>query len=960
MTIEHRRRVFAILRELLDSTEPRSDDRLHALCDGDDALAIEVRELMRKQASDLFDSNPVDIASRLIEANEPALPAGGASIGGWRIERELGRGGMGTVFLAERSGDGYVQQGALKLIRRGMDSDDLLARFRAERRILASLAHPHTARLLDGGVSEDGRPYFVMEYVAGETLRQWATRTRAGLDARIAVFLQLCEAVAHAHQRLIVHRDIKPENVLVDQTGHARLLDFGIAKLLETDATTERTMTSRRFVSRAYAAPEQIAGAAATTMTDVYQLGVLLFELLTGARFGARPAGSVSAWLARAHAEVDEPLRAAIPPQALHGDAAIVVARATDADPLRRYATVEAFADDVRAWRAGRPINARADSTTYRLRRFVGRHRLASALAVLAIGAVLAGSTLALWQARKAATEARLARSAQAFLASVFEASAPDASAGEHVTARELLDRGSERIERELADQPRLRGEMQLTLGSLYRQLGQFAQAEHLLDGARTTLAGIDSASDSAIRAQIEFAVTERELGKLDESDRALATAFASDPRAKLHSQALAERSLLREKQGRFNDAVDDARSAYAIDLKRGAEARDDQSRDQQVEALMLARRGQYDDAARLFEQAIAGARTLYGEQDTRIAQMLNDYGVALIEKGRSKEAETELRKALAIRRERLGDAHPAVAETLQVLGATLRSLGRLDECQAALEEALKIQRAAFGDHHVLIANTLNSLGMLDFTRRRPADAARRFSEALAIYRERGESDSAPATTAANNLASALILLGRYDEAEPLMRHSLEVHLKLVGEQHPLVMSDLNTIAQLEMRRDRFDSAIGHARRAVRIADSASSPAREGAYAHLAFAIVLNRAGRPDEALTEVDGAIAALERLSAADDARLPVARAVRADALLRLGHVDEAHELAGAVLAERSEHLPGDVSGMAATHALLARIADARRKPIEAKRERDAARVLVAGMAAPDPDLLRQIGFR
>ncbi|MEO5626190.1 MAG: serine/threonine-protein kinase [Dokdonella sp.] len=958
MSIERQRQIFAILRNALDSSAPPSPAQLLEACGGDEGLAADVLALLSERAPGLLDSNSNEIAGRLIDASHEPQPIEGESIGGWRIRREIGRGGMGTVFLAERSGDGYVQQGALKLIRRGMDSDDVLARFRVERGILASLVHPHTARLLDGGVSEDGRPYFVMEYVDGDTLQRWVAQAGANLDARIVVFLQLCEAVAHAHHNLIVHRDIKPDNVLVDANGHARLLDFGIAKLLEPDGGHDRTVTQRRFVSRAYAAPEQISGAVATTATDIYQLGVLLFELLTGARYDeAQPSGSVSAWLVRAQAQADVASRLAVPASELRGDPGIIVARATYADPLRRYTTVEAFASDVRAWRSGRPISARADSNVYRLNRFISRHRIATALGVLALCAIFAGSALAIWQARKAATEALLARSAQAFLTSVFDASAPDAAAGERVTARELLDRGSERVQRELGEQPRLRGEMLLTLGSLYRQLGQFPQAEHLLERACTTLAEVASTSDSAIRAQIEFAVTERELGKLDESEHALVAALAFEADAKLRSQAFSERSQLREKQGRFDDSIADARAALAIDLGRGESARGDQARDRQVEALTLARRGQFDESARLSELALAGARALYGEEDTRVAQMLNDYGVALAEKGRSKDAEIALREALGIRRKRLGNDHPAVAESLQVLGAALRGQGRLDECQAALEEALKIQRTAFGEHHVLIANTLNSLGMLDFTRRRPADAERYFHEALAIYRERSESDSAPATATATNEATVLIQLGRYDEAEPLVRHSLDVHLKLVGEQHPFVMSDLNTFAQLEMRRDHFESAIEHARRAVRIADSASSPAREGAYVHLSFANVLNRAGHADEALTEVDGAIAALERMKAADDPRMPAARAVRADALLRLGRVDEAHELAVKVLAERSERMPSDIAGLAATHALLARIADASKRPDDADRERSSAADLLAKMPTPDPDLLRQL---
>ncbi|MEO8959587.1 MAG: tetratricopeptide repeat protein [Rudaea sp.] len=957
--LDRKRRAFTLLREVLDLPESERAQAITSGCGDDTTLAADVQALLAAEHSGVLDRAAGDVASRLVEENaEMDDLSSGALVGAWSIVRPLGSGGMGTVYLAERAGDGYVQQGALKLIKRGMDSAAVLARFRRERQILSRLVHPNIAHLLDGGVSADGRPYFVMEYIDGETIQHWVARARPNLDARIAVFLSACDAIAHAHHSLIVHRDIKPENLLVDANGQARLLDFGIAKLLESDAADERTGTANRFVSRAYAAPEQMRAEAVTTATDIYQLGVLLFELLTSTRFEETSSGAVSNWLVRAHAKADAATRMAIPARALRGDAGIIVARATDSEPQRRYPTVEALARDVRAWRNGHPIAARADSAGYRLRRFVSRHQLASAAATLALCAIVAGSALALWQARAAANEARLARSAQAFLTSVFDASAPDAAAGERVTARDLLDRGNERIRHELRDEPRLRAEMMLTLGSLYRQLGQYPQAEELLHDARSQLAGLAPGSDSAIRAQIEFAVTERERGKLDESERALAAAFAMQPQAGLLSQALAERGLLSEKQGHFDAAIADARAALALDLKRGDSARGDVARDRQVEALMLARRGQFDEAAQTLEQAIADARAVSGKDDTRIAQMLNDYGLALAEKGRSQEAEIPLREALAIRRKLLGDQHPAVAESLQLLGAALRPQGRLDEAQAALEEALKIQRNTFGDHHVLVALTLNSLGMLEFSRKQPAEAERYFREALAIHRERGESDSAPATATANNEATVLIQLGRYEEAEPLVRHSLEVHLALVGEQHPFVMSDLNTMAQLEMRRDRFDSAIEHARRATRIADSASSPAREGAYVHLSFANVLNRAGHAAEALAEVDGAIATLNKIG--DASRMPIALAVRADALLGLGRTDEAQSLAQHVLDERKSKAPKDAAGMAATHALLARIASAQHKDDDADHERTAARALLASMTTVDPDLARQVERR
>ncbi|HQV73225.1 MAG TPA: tetratricopeptide repeat protein [Dokdonella sp.] len=952
-----KRRAFAVLRDVLDFPAAEQAQVAVERCADDAALAAEVGRMLAAERAGVLDGAASDLAARLAEDEalvdelEP-----GTQLGGWLLVRALGSGGMGMVYLAERAGDGYVQRGALKQIKRGMDSAAVLARFRQERQILSRLVHPHIAHLLDGGLGEDGRPYFVMEYIDGEPLSKWMARAHPDLDARVQVFLSICEAIAHAHHSLVIHRDIKPDNVLIDGNGQARLLDFGIAKLLESDAADDRTGASAQFVSRAYAAPEQLLGEAATTATDIFQLGELLFELLTDARFSPPASGALSNWLVNARSNAHDADRKLVPERVLHGDAAIIVARATDSEPLRRYATVEALARDVHAWRKGRPIAARPDSATYRLRRFVGRHRVASAAVMLALAAIIGGALVAGWQAREAAAEARLARAAQAFLTSVFDAAAPDAAAGDRVTARELLDRGSERIEHDLANQPRLRGEMLLTLGSLYRQLGQLPQAEQLLDQARSTLAQAAPDSPSSMRARIAYAATLRERGDLEKSEQAIASALALELPPDLHSLALAERGFLREKQGRFEDTIADARAALAIDRARGSQARGDQARDLQIEAFALGRQGKFDAAAKIFEQALADARAVYGHEDTRVALMLNDYGVALTERGRTKEAEAVVREALAIRRKRLGSDHPGIAETLQVLGATLRVQGRFDESQVAQVEALRIQRAAFGDRHVVVALTLNSLGMLDFSRRKPASAEPYFREALSIYRERGEGDSAPAMATANNQATVLIQLGRYSEAEPLATHSLEVHLKRMGEQHPFVMSDLNTLAQLEMRRENFDSAIDYARRARRIADSASSPPREGAYVHLSFANVLNRAGKHEEALREVDGAIAALTSIDA-NEPRLVFAHGVRAEALLGLGRMDEARTLAEAALSQREAQAPNDTAGLVATHALLARIARARNNNAEAGRHRAAAQGLLVSLANVDPDLMRQV---
>lgn len=956
--LAHQRRVFELLRAALDHEEPGRAAWLAQQCGGDMQLLAQVSSLLDDNRPSLLDTDAASMATRFAQIDPRDAPlAPGTRIGNWVIERLLGHGGMGAVHLAQRSGDDFTQRGALKLIKRGMDSAAVLARFRRERQILSQLEHPHIARLLDGGISDDGQPYFVMEYVAGQGLREWLAGPQADLDARITLFLDLGDALAHAHQHLVVHCDIKPENLMVDANGHVRLLDFGIARLLEDGDDAALTMTRNRFVSRAYAAPEQIAGAATTTATDIYQLGALLFELLTGVRHDpSRANGAVSSRLMRAWQDADANTRARVPAAQLRGDPSIIISRATDPEPARRYATVQALCADVRAWRAGMPISARADSAIYRLRRFVGRHRLTCSAGAVAVLAIIAGSATALWQAREAEREARLARSAQSFLVSVFESSAPDAAAGHEVTARELLDHGNQRIANELADQPRLRGEMQLTLGKLYAQLGQYAQAARLLGDARSTLTGL--APSAAIEATLELSAVERELDHLDQAEQLLA-AIAAPVEPALHARSLVERAQLRERQGRFDEALADARSALTIDLQRGDAARAEQARDRQIEALLLTRQARFDDATKAFEHALADARAVHGPGDTRVALMLNDYGGALAMKGRASQAEAALRQALQIRRERLGKEHPAVAETLQVLASVLRSQGRIDEARACLDEAIGIQRKVFGNQHNLLANSLNSRGLIEFSRHQPAQAEPFLQEAVAIYRKLGQSDTPPAATTANVLAAILMQLGRYDEAAPLIDHALAVHLKMVGEQHPLVMSDLNSMAQLQFRRGQLDRALEVSARATAIVDAGHAPPREGAYVRLAYANLLARAGRPADALREIDRSIDALTTLSA-NEARLPAARAVRADALLGLGRIDEALATAQSALAQQTQAQSDDPTGQVVSHVLLARIAAARHDASGERRERALARALVAKMPAPEPLLRRELERR
>ncbi|MCQ4167114.1 serine/threonine-protein kinase [Tahibacter harae] len=953
--LARKRRAYALLREALELAPEQRAAFVDTRCAGDAALHALLRQLLAAEsAPHLLDDGATALAGRLAGDSDDEL-APGTRIGAWAIQRRLGRGGMGTVFLAVRDGDGFVQQGALKWIKRGMDSGEILQRFRRERRILAQLQHAQIARLLDGGVSESGQPWFVMEYVAGLPLNEWAAGTRASLAQRLDLFVQLAEAVAYAHGQLVVHRDLKPGNVLVDAAGKPHLLDFGVAKVLEEDSGEQHTVTGARFLSRAYAAPEQVRGEHVGTAVDVYALGVLLFELLTQARFHDNPAAQTGA-----PSERLEKAAAATPgglaPRQLRGDLGIIVARATDTDPARRYNTAQALADDVRRFLRGAPILARRDSGWYRLRRFVARHKLASAALLFGLAAIVAGSALALWQARRAEREAELARAAQRFLTGVFDASAPDAAAGARVTARELLDQGAARIGQELAGQPALQAEMRQTLGRLYRQLGQFDQAAALLQQARSAfLAAGDR--NLLVENALQLAEVQREQAQYDPALALLAEAETQTADPRQRSALLAERTQVLDRQGRFAEGLTAIRAAAALSQQLGADGLVEQARDRHLEALMLTRLARYDEAAAAFRDAVARAEAAYGREHSELAVVHNDYAIALLDRQASAEGEREARIAVDMRRKRLGPQHAAVGESLKILGIALRQQGKLEECAAVLDEALAIQRAALGPRHPDVGSTLNSLATLAMGRQDFEGMVKLLLEAKAIYRESNLADSPQGQTIDSNLGIGLTRLERLDEAEPLLRAALARNRAAVGDVHPLVMASLNGLSQLERRRNNGAAAEQLAAEAAAIADKLLAESRDNAAVRqtLAAAQLIN--GHAAAARDNFAASRALLEKLGAQNEVRYAGALLGLARAELALGQAGAAQELARQLLpAAAPPPALASPAVQAMAWAICAEAARRQRQPAQAAAAQKEAERLLPLWTNPDPENLRQ----
>lgn len=481
-------------------------------CDGDDRLRKQVDALIL--AADADEELVGDLirtaADQVLETNQRTR----ARIGSFKIVDTIGTGGMGMVYLGQRIDAEYEQQVAIKVLHDGLESEGALLRFRAERQILADLNHPNIARLLDGGQTEDGRPYIVMEYIDGIPLVQYCDQRRLDIDARLDLFRQVCSAVATAHRSLVVHRDLKPSNILVDESGVPKLLDFGIAKVLNNRFAQEdlaETQLGDRLLTPDYASPEQVQGQPITTASDIYSLGVLLFQLLAGTR-PFRLVDKSPAEMERIvlHAMPTPPSRAlgtlkgrddsarAIAAdrrntngdklsRKLAGELDAMVLMALRKEPQRRYASVGQFAADIQRYQQGLPILAASDSRGYLLRKFVHRHRVPLAAAMLVLVSLLSFSVMTYRQAQALAVEKDVSENALEFLSEVFESSTPGALEKEQVTALDILDVGAARVEEELANQPAPRARLQRIIGLAYASNLQSEKAFEQLERARAT-----------------------------------------------------------------------------------------------------------------------------------------------------------------------------------------------------------------------------------------------------------------------------------------------------------------------------------------------------------------------------------------------------------------------------------------------------------------------------------------
>ena len=765
-------RVERVLDRVLDHPTDMWPALVEAECAGDAALHRDVESLLQRAANlDGYLQGPAARVTALLHGLHEEAERVAERVGPWRLGEEIGRGGMGIVYHGTRADGLYQQSVAVKLLRAGGGAGGAARRFAFEREILARLDHPGIARLLDGGVTEpstsepEGRPFLVMEYVAGEALDAYCDRRALSVETRLRLFLDACDAVAYAHRHLVVHRDLKPGNIFVTEASgqpRVKLLDFGIAKLLSpatgatvggdgAPANTALTQMLQRPFTPEYAAPEQVEGRAATTATDVYGLGVVLFELLAGRRpFLSDPAAPRA--IERAVLEAAPPRLSVVAPAArrrrLAGDLDAIVAKALRKEPEARYPTANALAVDLRRHLDGLPVEARKGAAGYRARKFVARHRagVLTALGVFLLLGVVVGIAFARVTAERdrAQAEAAKALAVSDFLAGLFEQADPDHASGDTLNVFELLDRGATRVRSGLAEQPEVQTELLRTVADVYLSLGQFAPARDAhLDALRLL----------------------RQRPRRDYEAEAY---------------ALARLTALHRMHGRLDDALGFGREALSI-----ARAHLDPSSFAYTDALnrladLQRTRGAYAEAAALFEEALPLRRRHFAGTPA-LADVLNNYALLLEHVGRYEASLRAHREALALHRATLGDRHPNVALNYQNLASLMFSRGHYARALSYALQADDIHRVVYAPgnpyrlgNQTTIGRTLVKLGRFD-------DAEPVLQAVLSEVRE--EPDSGHRAGALLALAESRGHEGRWDESDAMMEEALRIHTRTSGSE---------------------------------------------------------------------------------------------------------------------------------------------------------------------------------
>jgi serine/threonine-protein kinase len=808
---------------------------------------------------------------------------------------------MGRVFLAARADEQYQQLVAIKLMHAELWQNELmLERFRAERQILANLNHPNIACLLDGGKTSDGTPYLVMEYVEGMPLDEYCRANDLSVEKKLQLFLRVCAAVEYAHKSLVVHRDIKPGNVLVAEDGSPKLVDFGIAKLLEDDGRAA-TMPTTRLMTPEYASPEQLRGEPITTATDVYGLGVLLYDLLTGMHPFAEYSGSPAEMMHQICDVDPRPPSYIVPDGASHrelrGDLDRIVLMAMQKQPERRYSSATALARDVFAYLNRYPVLACGGGWRYRTRKFVRRHKLMTGgLMIFAVSLASVSIGMAVL-AQRADRERLKAEHAATFLADMFRAATPQEARGRTITARELLDRGRLRVDKELVGEPEVRASLLYSIAEAYSRLGSYDQAQELAERSyKIRISVLGSRNRSTADSLFLFANATRLKGEYASAEPLFREAleirrmnFGADSTVVANSLSYLGECLFLE--GKDREAESRLRQALAIFRKHGPNL-GSMARD--YLARLLERKGDYLEASQLLREAVEIDRVTEGSDSPAYTISLHNLAGALLRLGDLYSAEVMLEESLTTEHRVLGNGHPDLGYSLNLLGVTALEEGNASKAEPLLRESLGIW-SRLDPSNVLVVSGLNNWARVLQARGQYAEARRYFEQALATAQRQADS-TYTVSRVLYNIALLELDGANYPAAEDKAGRTLSLQLAMAGgESAPDTALTMITLAEARLFQGDPSGAESILRHALEIFKEKLPPR----YPPVTAAEI-----RLGEALTAGDKAAAAepilREALASAyaPPFRIPVWQVGEAESALgwclaQLGRGQEAHKL-------------------------------------------------------------------
>ncbi|MDZ7657902.1 serine/threonine-protein kinase [Fodinibius sp.] len=828
-------KIDAIIDTALELEGDKRTAFIDEQCKGDEELKTQVTELLESiENSDtenfLEGSAPypkhlaADLAKTEDKPQESSLI--GATIDSYRILELVGHGGMASVFLAERADEVYKGKVALKLMRQGMDTPSNKARFKRERNILANLEHPNIARLLDGGVTDKGLPYLVMEYVDGTPLYTYCDEHNLTIEQRLDLFKSICQAVQYAHKNAVIHRDLKPANILVKEDGTVKVLDFGIAKLLEPedpDETLFQTRTGARMLTLGYAAPEQINNDPITTSTDIYSLGVVLYELLAAAspfnmegknlseieslirtKTPEKPSSKYGE-LSQLKQDKAASQRVANPDKIsrkLKGDLDAIVMKTLRKNPDARYSSVDQLLQDLDRLNNNLPLIARKDTIRYKISKFLKRHKtgISAAAGFILLLAGFAGFHT--WQIteerNRAQEEAQKARTTLDYLIGVFQHANPNRPGNQDITAQQILEQGTEYIQTKVKDQPDIKAPLTQSIGMIYLHLGEYDKAETLLREALTLNKKFASKESRQWAASLNsWGEYNMEIGKYDTAKKYFkksAAVYNSLGNKNKYASIIGELGWIDYRNGDYERADSLLRKALEINRTvHGSESRQ-AGTDLQYLGWIKNAQGQYDKADSLFREALSIRKSALGENHRLVAQTLQSLGRTLYNKNDYAKAEEIERQALDLQQRIYDQDHPDIATSLRILGLINMRQEEFPKAKTYFEDALDMRLNFLGEHHPDVLKTQNDLGSIHFFEGNYMKAADLFKQVVASNKEVRGPDHPEVATSLNNLAMSLRKADRKDEAIEYYKEALEIGRKNYSEEHPkLIQFQRNT-----------------------------------------------------------------------------------------------------------------------------------------------------------------------